>query len=268
MITTILDKASLHLASVDDGASQYKHTFGGPARHEGARLPGLDRPAHLLYCFNLEDPAVRLTIPGTRWLPIYYAFRSQGSEHGLVYRVLADDRIEVLNKPFPLRMGQDIRKFYDKFPPEFRQRKIRVTARAYDPKDLNHLALYGPLFGAAMLSEKEKLALKRKIEKEQPGMIYDFTGRGPPYSSLEELMEHLGGILYPHGEPDEPCPNKSCKTGRQRSKLALWLHIEPEEEDRGDYKRIYQAAAGADSGRLHVLICPRCHTICVDNLCT
>src|SRR4051794_28820588 len=124
MITTILDKANFRTGSVSEGASPYKHTFGGPPRHEGVQLAGLGRPAHLLYCFDLEDPAVGLTLPGVRWLPIYYAFWSQGGAFGIAYRVLSDDRVELLNKPFRARVGRATRDFYEHFPAQFRKRKI------------------------------------------------------------------------------------------------------------------------------------------------
>lgn len=40
----------------EDGPSG--HYFGGPPIHEGARFPKAKQALHMLYCFNLSDPAL------------------------------------------------------------------------------------------------------------------------------------------------------------------------------------------------------------------
>src|SRR5262249_25320046 len=88
MDTQFFDRQSLCIGRVWEGVCEYQHTFGGPARHDGASLPALGQPAHLLYLFDLGDLRLGLAIPGLRRLPIYYAF---GIEYGpFCYRVLAD----------------------------------------------------------------------------------------------------------------------------------------------------------------------------------
>src|SRR5262245_45279534 len=80
MLGTILDKVNLRHGRVREGGGKYRHSFGGPACHDGVVLRGLGRPAHLLYCFDLKDPRLGLSIPNLRWLPIYYAFRNDEGE--------------------------------------------------------------------------------------------------------------------------------------------------------------------------------------------
>ena len=267
MDTQFFDRQSLCIGRVWEGVCEHQHTFGGPARHDGASLPALGQPAHLLYLFDLGDPRLGLAIRSLRWLPIYYAF---GIEYGpFCYRVLADDRIAILGRPFGERPGREALALRKKFPPEFRPRKVQVAVRPYNPRDLIDLSLYAPIFGAGMLSVKEKEELKRLIEEEQPGLIHDFSGGAPPYDSFEALLENLGGgILFPHGHPQQRCPNPSCRKRRGAAEMTFWLQIEPEEDDRGDYNKIYRAIAGGDAGRLRVLICTSCNTICIANPCT
>lgn len=268
MLATILDKANLRHGFLFEGADKYRHSFGGPPRHDGVVLPVLGLPAHLLFCFNLKDPQLGLHIPSLRWLPIYYAFANDEGE--FCYRVPSDDRIEILEKPFRSRLDKDTVAFYDSFPPHFRKRKMAVQLSDYDPKDPDELAQYGPVFGAGHLTETEKLAVKREIEENYTGMIFDLTGGEPPYSSLEELIGNLGGgVLFPQGFPQRCCPSRECRNHRKFGQLMFWMLIEPEEEeDDADLQQVYQSIAGADSGRLQVLICPLCHSICVNNVCT
>jgi hypothetical protein len=262
MRTTILDRPNLRTGSVDEGTGDFGHTFGGPARHDGVLLAGLDRPAHLLSCFDLSDPALGLSIPGLRWLPIYHAFYASG----LVYRVATDDRIEILEQPFAGGVPAETRRASARFPARFRQRRVTVQARPDDPKDHSDLAMYGAVLGAGGLTEAEKKELQKDVEENYPGLIIDLLGE-PPYSSFDEFLSHMCGILFPHGLPRRVCPG-GCKKGRSRLEMTFWLNVEPEEDDKGDYRRIYQAVGGADSGRRRVLVCPKCYTVAVANPCT
>jgi hypothetical protein len=263
--TWFFDRQSLHVGHVSEGSDSYQHTFGGPVRHEGTILPGLDQPAHLLYLFNRDDPQLGLAMPGIQWLPIYYAF---GAEYGpFCYRVVSDDRIEILSKPFGKKPDRRTLAFRQEFPAELRLRKVRISSSPYNPRDPIDLSLYGLIFGVDMLSEDEKLKLKRLIEKKHSNMIFDPHG-GPPYDCLEELIDNLGSTLFPHGSSEQRCPGADCKKRRKGREMTLWMQIQAEEDDRGDYKKIYKAIAGADSGELRVLLCPHCHTVCIKNPCT
>jgi hypothetical protein len=267
MLATILDQANLRHGRVRESAGKFRHFFGGLACHDGVELPVLGRQAHLLYCFDLKDPRLGFSIPKLRWLPIYYAFRNNEGE--FCYRISSDDTVEILGKPFDTEPDKDTQAFYKTFPQHFQKRKITIDFSDYDPQDRDELAQYGPVFGAGRLTEEEKLAVKSDIEENYPGMIFDLSGREPPYSTIEQLIATLGGgVLYPQGYPQRCCPNKKCKNHRKFGKLMFWLLIEPEEVDDEDLKPVYTAIAGADSGRLQVLICPLCHSICVNNVCT
>src|SRR2546425_608528 len=83
------------VAAADAGErSRYGHTFGGPPRHDGARMS-----ARLHYNFNTDDPKFGFQMPGVRWLPLYWAPSVCLTRHGhFAYRVLSDDKIEILTE--------------------------------------------------------------------------------------------------------------------------------------------------------------------------
>src|SRR5262249_434690 len=81
-----------HAAHAEGGRG---HLFGGEARHEGAIPPGCEKPVHLFYDFNLNDPRLGIRFPDSKLsrLPFYYALGNCGGS--FKYRVVSDSRIKL-----------------------------------------------------------------------------------------------------------------------------------------------------------------------------
>ena len=84
------------VGSGDGYKTEYGHTFGGPPRHEGVVFNGCDKPWHLLFNLNLDDPHLRLKIPGLKWLPLYNALQYDSAY--IQYRVLSDSEIQIVHQ--------------------------------------------------------------------------------------------------------------------------------------------------------------------------
>ncbi len=295
------DRPNLRIGRVEWSKNKYKHTFGGPAYHEGIIVPKLNRPAHLLLRLDLKDPALGFKFPGLRWLPIYFVFHSGR----FCYRVLSDERVEIFNMPFAKGVPREIREFYDKFPVHLGEDRVSISTKLYDPHDVDMLVNYGRIFGGGMLKVKEKKQLKEYIEDEQPGLIFDPEGE-PPYDSFEDLLDVLSSlVLHPLGYPQEiRCPNPACPDQSKAAEMTFWMQMrvpvdddeddedyndydededyeedeededdesdeevnEPDEEEESDENDGLAEAIGAfDNGRLRVFLCLACNTVCVTN---
>lgn len=231
---------------------KYEHSFGGPPRHEGVTQPGLDRPAHLLYMFDLRDPALGLELPGVRWLPIYYA-RGAGA---ISYRVVSDSRIELLHPPYSeydLEHGT-----LDNFPPPLPQVPVRLRAAEYDPHDPEDVVLLGKIFGLGDLSAEEKAWVKSRIEEDYHRKRgRELTNWGEePFESLEDVADWFAGG-YGQGFLEGHCPNLQCKNRKvkEQSQALLVVDLEPEDGP------LYQEIEDLGGERLVYEICPRCHAI-------
>src|SRR5690242_17911784 len=82
-------------------ARTYSHWFGGEPSHNGAIPPGREHAVNLLYDLDLTDPQLGLAsrFPGASRLPLYNALQYNCCD--IVYRVVADDAIEILAMPEP-----------------------------------------------------------------------------------------------------------------------------------------------------------------------
>src|SRR4051794_22423803 len=81
------------IAEAAPGRSKHAHTFGGPPDRRGtdrAQCNGLH--LHLLHRLDLTDPAVPVTLPGLRWLPLYYCF-DPFSANAIGYRLISDEEM-------------------------------------------------------------------------------------------------------------------------------------------------------------------------------
>jgi hypothetical protein len=243
----------------------YQHSFGGPVRHRGTTMPEVGREVHLLYNFDLTDPKLGLKIPHLRWLPIYYPFRN--NDGGFSYRVVSDDEIVPLTKPWTKADGKR-KDFFQDFPAPFRKRYIHLRERAYDSRDPIDVSLFAPMFG---LDPGLTAAQKRKLYKALEQECYwlrDEDGRCR-YDTLETLVPHVGSVLSPLSFPEPCCPNPACDYHKEFGKLNFFFLLCPGEFDTYRHEKvIFKEIAGADSGQLRGLICPRCHTVDISNAST
>src|SRR6478672_7009157 len=82
-------------------AGGYAHWFGGEPTHSGAIPPGREYAVNLLYDLDLTDPQLGLAsrFPGLSRLPLFNALQYNCCE--IVYRVVADDAIDIVAMDAP-----------------------------------------------------------------------------------------------------------------------------------------------------------------------
>jgi hypothetical protein len=140
--------------------SRFEHTFGGTANYAGLSPLKGEPPLHLLFDLNTEDPAVGVTLPKARWLPLLCAVRYGACDLG--YRVVSDKRVKILYlaeatawEGFP----------YDGYPEQFKARPVAFEEGSYDPGSVSDALLYGGVFGYGALSPRQYARLVRHVEK-------------------------------------------------------------------------------------------------------
>src|SRR5262245_55983128 len=89
-----------------DKKSAFGHMFGGAADYSGLAAYERQPPVHLLFRLNTADPAVGVTLPKAKWLPLLCAIRFGACDLG--YRVLSDEKVKILL--------QSDKKAWDDFP--------------------------------------------------------------------------------------------------------------------------------------------------------
>lgn len=231
----ILNKAARVVEGTDE---QFRHVFGGPAKHKGVTPKACRLPLHLVYTFDTDDPAFPLRIPQIRFLPLYYSFPYNAGACG--YRVKSESEIEVLymetkkvERDFP----------YADYPAQFPERPVRLAPISYE----QHKSLVFHLeAGKEALSDADRKLILEDYH-------YPFT--------------QLGGIHRMwQGIPAVACPNPSCDYSNNDRFMdvfcVVWNEPHPDvflwdsdTPDGCDVQVIFQ-------------VCPKCHAIHACNRCT
>ena len=104
---------------VPGSAGAYAHWFGGAPAHRGVIPPGREQAVHLLYDLDLNDPALGLAsrFPGVSRLPLFNALQYNCCD--MVYRVVADDAIEIVGMGRPEKTKWDADFPFDNYPRAF-----------------------------------------------------------------------------------------------------------------------------------------------------
>jgi hypothetical protein len=202
--------------------SAYGHTFGGDGHYAGLAANG-QAPVHLLLRLNLEDPAVGLTLPGIRWLPLLCAIRFGACNLG--YRVISDTEVKILHKSeaeawegFP----------YEGYPESLPAEPIELTEASYDPGNPRDALRYAGVFGYEPLSEAQFADLARFVVDE--GL---FDPSFMDWETPEEYLREGVGFPFVQGPPDDDCPEPSCPNhGRDASMRTLAIFWEAEKRVR------------------------------------
>jgi hypothetical protein len=251
----------------DKHPDEYRHTFGGDARHDGVVPLEGKKPVHLFYQFDLTDPRVGLRFPPLRLtrLPLYYALGNQGGP--FLYRVVSDSRIDILSQPYPKAHRAEAMRHY---PKPFHPQVIDLGEHNYDPTNPRHVFNYAGVLGIGKLTDAQKAELRVNMDewfaKNLPhrSLLEDYVvedGDGYEDPPLEELVAEF--CPFTQGIPQAVCPNPACKWHGSGRELSVLAYLEPEKRD-PFYKRI----AGGDSGQLIWLVCPNCASVEVHNPCT
>jgi hypothetical protein len=232
--------------------SKYGHTFGGDVRYAGLAAGG-QPPVHLLLRLNLQDPAVGLALPGTRWLPLLCAIRYGACNLG--YRVISDSEVKILHQS-ETEAWEDFP--YEGYPELLPPEPIALSEASYDPGNPRDALRYAGVFGYDALSEDQFADLARFVVDEG---LFDpefMEGETP-----EEYLREGVGFPFVQGPPDDDCPEPTCQNhGREASLRTLAIFSEDEERVR----RLW----GPNGEDLQIIyqICPNCDAIRATNQCT
>ncbi len=220
-------------------SSNFRHRFGGMPTYNGIVPPRNSQPLHLLYTFDTNDPLFPVSIPGIRYLPLFYCFPYNAGDLG--YRMISEDQIEILHLT-PKRTEPNFP--YPNYPDHFSETSVKLVPITYEEhKTLVHYLTYEQHFLKSFLSETDRNFIKENA--------YPFT--------------QLGGIQRMwQGIPEINCPNKRCENHKlgvsQEVFAVVWNQPVPDvflwsEDSDDEIQIIFQ-------------ICTNCQAISVCNRCT
>ena len=242
------------IARATSGRGRYGHTFGGPHDRKGttrAECNGL--LIHLLHRFDLTDPVIPISIPGIRWLPLYYCFDFRADELG--YRLTSDEALVTF---FPVNDPNVTEREEwpdDDYALEFPRSDITVTAFDYDPTNLDDAYFWAGIFGIGQLSAADQAAAKQRVAEE-----FDGLGLYSPETD-EEYHEALSSP-FSQGKPVGGCLNPDCSNSGREGRLST-IALLPAEPVKG-----VQTFGSLGGGvQLVFQICGECKTIRVSNQC-
>lgn len=242
------------IATASSGWGDFEHTFGGPHDRRGTSREECNGILiHLLHRFDLTDPVVPISIPGIRWLPLYYCFDFRVCDLG--YRLISDEEL-VMYFPEDDPHVTDHEEWPEEgYPTEFPRSSIRVAARAYDPTDLEDAYRWAGVFGIGKLSKRDQAAAKKRVAKLMKGL-----GFYPP--ETEEDYAEAFSDPFAQGKPDSPCLNPECPNHDRKGRLTplALMSAEP-------VKGIRTCGPWGSTTQIIFLICPECHTVRVTNQC-
>jgi hypothetical protein len=263
MFTRLFNRDEVEVYLLDDGVpGDYGHEFGGDAPHDGVVPAECPHPVHLFYHLDLSDPRLGVELPHSQltYLPLYYALGNLGGPFR--YRVVSDDRIELLCQPYPKKFRAGIMKDY---PEPFELEFVELYPLGYDPKKPEDVWNLGGVLGIEELTPRQRTTLKKKLErwylKEMGCPLVEKEDEDEPDPPLEEIVE--GCTPFTQGMPQEKCPNPQCKEHKAGTPLSPLLLLDPDEDD-----AFYEIIAGGDSGQLIWQLCRTCASVVVTNPCT
>ena len=252
MVVTVFHQEAQRIFRGQRGKkSPFGHMFGGAAEYAGLAPRKGQPPVHLLFRLNTDDPAVGVTLPGARWLPLVCAIRYGACDLG--YRVLGDEKVKILHQGeakawegFP----------YDGCPEKLPPRPIAFEEVSYDPGKVSDALFYAGVFGYSALSPKQYARLVRHVEKKR---VAEMLG----WESAEAYLEEGHGLPFVQGRPEDDCPDPSCPNHNRKASLRPFAIFQEEEKE---VSKLW----GKNCGNLQIIyqVCPKCGAIRTGNQCT
>lgn len=206
---------------------------------------------HLLHRIDLTDPVVPLSIPGVRWLPLYYCFDFRANEIG--YRLKSDEELVTFFPVDDRNVSAEESWPDDNFPLEFPRSSIQVQPENYDPTRLNDAYQWAGVFGIGMLSKRDQAAAKKRVAK-----LMDSLGMDAPETESE--LEEALSSPFTQGKPRSPCLNPQCPNHHVRGQLTP-IALMPAEPVKG----VHTFGEWGGGVQLVFQMCPKCQTIRVSN---
>lgn len=241
------------IATAVSARGNYGHTFGGPHDRKGTSREDCNGILiHLLHRLDLTDPAIPFTIPGIRWLPLYYCFDFRANDLG--YRLISDDQLVTYFPTDDRNISLEESWPDDNYPLEFPKSDIQVAPYPYNPADLEDAYQWAGIFGIGKLSISNQTVVKRRVSEMMEGL-----GFYAPETE-EDFSEALSSP-FSQGKPKSPCLNPGCANHTRKGQLTT-VAVMPSEPVQGVH------LFGPSKGILLIFqLCPLCHTFRVSNQC-
>ncbi|GAB5406966.1 MAG: hypothetical protein Aurels2KO_51970 [Aureliella sp.] len=233
------------------GHAPYAHTFGGPPDRDAAtpeHTHGIR--LHLLHRFDLSDPLIPITIPGLKWLPLYYVFDFRANQVG--YTLQSDSFMTTFFPDDDPNVSSEESWPASNFPIEFARHDIKLTTHPFDPRNLDEASEWAGIFGIRHLNASHRAELRKRVEE-----YCDRVGEYPPNG--DDLSEYLCSPFW-QGPPNNCCINPKCENHSVPKSLQVFA-IVPHEPVPG-----LEIWGGADVQTIFE-ICPMCYTIRSSNQC-
>jgi hypothetical protein len=242
------------IATATSGRSKYGHSFGGPHDRKGTSREDCNGILiHLLHRLDLTDPAIPFTIPGVRWLPLYYCFDFRANDLG--YRLISGERLVTFFPTDDPNVSNEESWPDDDYPPEFPKSSIKIAAYEYDPTDLDDAYRWAGVFGIGKLAKRDQAAAKKRVAELAEGL-----GLYAP-ETAKEFDEALSSP-FRQGKPNSPCLNPKCVNRHKKGQLTP-IALLPAEPVKG----IHTFGRWGGGVQLIFRMCPKCYTIRVSNQC-
>lgn len=242
------------IATATSGRSRYGHTFGGPHDRKGTSRDDCNGILiHLLHRLDLTDPEIPLTIPGFRWLPIYYCFDFRANDLG--YQLISDDELVTFFPTDDPHVSNEESWPDENYPTELPKSAIKIDAFDYDPTRLDDAYQWAGVFGIEKLSMRDKQAAKNRVAEFMDGLGYNAP-------ETEKDFDDALSSPFKQGKPDMPCLNLKCSNRKKRGQLTT-IAIVPAQPVEG----IHTFGSLGGDVQLIVQKCPKCNTFRVSNQC-
>lgn len=243
------------IVTASSGRSKYAHTFGGSHDRKGtSRDDCKGKLIHLLHRFDLTDPSIPISVPGVRWLPIYYCFDFRVNDLG--YRLISDEKLVTYFNPKESNVSKEESWPDDEgYPLEFPKSSIKISKYDYDPTNLEDAYNWAGVFGISQLTKQKQTVAKKRIVKHVK--IFGLT-----VPETEEEFQDAFTSPFRQGKPNSSCMNPKCSNLTKRGQL-ITIALMPAEPVKG----IHTFGRWGSGVLLIVEMCLKCYTIRVSNQC-
>lgn len=234
--------------------SRFGHVFGGPADYTGLRAFKRQPAVHVLFRLNLDDPAIGIALPGSRWLPLLCAIRYGACNLG--YRVISDAKVDILHQEqskawhgFP----------YHGYPKQLPERPVRFEEVPYDPENPRDVLFGWGVFGISHLTVKQYQKLKRHIRNDPHLQVVVSLD----YATVDDFLQEGVASPFVQGRPVDGCPDSSCPRHKRTQSMRTFAVFQ---EQASEVRNLW--GPSCESLQIIYQICPKCSAIRVSNQCT
>jgi hypothetical protein len=245
---------NLTIATAGSGQGKFEHSFGGPHDRKGASREDCSGILiHLLHRLDLNDPAIPISIPGIRWLPLYYCFDFRANVLG--YQLISDDSL-VTFFPDDDPNVTDHESWPDEdYPLEFPKSSMKIAPFSYDPTNMEDAYAWAGIFGVGKLTQSDLLAVKKRVEEESEGLGFHAPETDAEYDDALSLP-------FMQGKPTGTCMNPRCVNHETKGQLST-IALMPAEPVKG----VHTFGEYGSGVQLIFQLCSNCNTIRVSNQC-